>query len=306
MKEILVNSISNVEYRIFVDGVPADASAIPKVTVKKAGATVVDNQDATKPADTTGLYRYLLPATATVDGEVLGVITEEGILDVTWSFTVSSQTFEITEQYDVVTPYAPWSYFMPESGTEPSYQDYLECERVVRYIINAHCGQEFGQEYAVLGVEGHDTNALLLPRRLQVFEEVEWSSADTLRPGGLIGVTEQDWEVIADGWVLRSQPYPYGRRVDYPDRSRFVRNRTYNVTGLWGYPSVPTSVQEAAKILIADLMCADHKYRDRYLDNIKMGDWRLQFTAGAFERTGNVLADQLLVDYRISPSIGLV
>lgn len=308
MKELLVNSISNIEYKIYVDGVLTDATGDVRVTVSKEDVKIVDNQIATPVPSTDGTYRYLMPTTITVEGEPFDVTSAEGILKATWTFAVGVTTLVVTEYYDVVTPYCSWEYFAPVSpDTIPTYQDYLECERIARFVINSHCGQEFGQEYSTYAVEGHGTNSLALPRHIQTLDAVTWATNPVPRPGEVIGWNyPYAWEIVASGWTIRQQPYPNDPIVTNQHKPRFIRNRTYNISGLWGYQSVPTEVVEAAKILTADAMCKEAKYRDKYLDNIKMGDWRLQFTAGAWQGTGNAKADDLLIDYRLTPGIGLI
>jgi hypothetical protein len=309
MKEILANSISKVEYKIYIDGILTDATGDVRVTVMRGDVKVVDNQIASVPSGTDGTYQYVLPTIATVDSEVVSVTTTEGILEVSWTFTVNSNSLTVKEYYQVVTPYCLWEYFAPtEVGdTTPTYQQYLECERVARFIINSYCGQEFGQEYTTYAVEGHGTNALALPRKLQTLDSVTWTGNSVVRPGEVIGYEyPYAWEVVGSGWTIRQQPYPYKIDPVYNRTSRFIRNRTYNVAGLWGYSAVPTPVEEASKILTADFMCKEAKYRDKYLDNIKMGDWRIQFASGAFEGTGNAKADDLLSDYRLMPGLGLI
>jgi hypothetical protein len=302
MKELLLNTLSSVDYKIYVDGVATAPTGNVTVSVSRAGAVVVDSQTATSTG--AGAYKYILPIEATIDGETVGVLTDEGILDVTWEFTLSGQDFSITEQYDVVTPYSPWSYFEAE-GVE--YADYLECEKIARYVINSHCGQEFGREYTTYGVEGKGTNTLLLPRHLQTLESVTWvGSGFPVRPGTVIGFDDTYvWEVAGDGWALRQQPYPK-ISVVHKSRDRFQRNTIYNVKGVWGYPSVPGEVEEASKIIIADYLCVEHKYRDKYLENLKMGDWSMSFSDKVWAGTGNATADALLVDYTLSPGIGLI
>jgi hypothetical protein len=308
MKEILVNTISNIEYKIYVDGILTDATGSVHVTVYKGDTKVVDNQLATTVGGVDGTYKYLLPTSTTVGSEDISVTTSEGILKATWSFSVGSNNLSVTEYYSVVTPYCLWEYFAPASpDTTPTYQDYLECERVARFIINSYCGQEFGQEFTTYAVEGHGTNSLALPRHLQTLDTVTWTDNPVPRSGTVIGWNyPYAWEIVASGWTIRQQPYPHDLIVTDACGPRFIRNRTYNVSGLWGYSAVPTPVEEAAKILIADFMCKEAKYRDKYLDNIKMGDWRIQFAAGAFEGTGNAKADELLSDYRLTPGIGLI
>lgn len=308
MKELLTNSISKVEYKIYVNGVLTDATGDVRVTVSRAGTKVVDNQLATAPTGTDGTYQYVLPTSTIVDTETIPVTTAEGLLEVTWSFTLSGNTLSVKEYYAVITPYCAWDYFAPVApATTPTYNDYLECERVSRFIINSYCGQEFGQEYTTYAVEGHGTNSLQLPRPLITLDGVTWTDYTTSRSGEVIGLSsDYVWEIVGSGWTIRQQPY--ARRIDpiYNRESRYIRNRTYNVAGLWGYKAVPTEVEEASKILVADFMCKEAKYRDKYLDNIKMGDWRIQFASGAWDGTGNAKADDLLKDYRLMPGLGLI
>jgi hypothetical protein len=71
----------------------------------------------------------------------------------------------------------------------------------------------------------------------------------------------------------------------------------YEVTGTWGWEFVPQPVKEAARLLAADYADPDSEYRDRYLTSMTAADWRIQFHSGAFQKTGNVRADQLLSQY---------
>lgn len=94
------------------------------------------------------------------------------------------------------------------------------------------------------------------------------------RPGGI---------TIAPGSSGHATPW----KNDYP----------FEITGNWGYKTIPANVKEAAKILVNDYACGEIAYRDRYLESIKAADWRLQFSSRAWEYTGNVRADQLLAEY---------
>lgn len=96
------------------------------------------------------------------------------------------------------------------------------------------------------------------------------------RPGGI---------TIAPGASGRATPW----KQDYP----------FEITGDWGYKTVPPAVKEAARLLVNDYACSEAAYRDRYLESIKAADWRLQFSSRAWESTGNARADYLLSDYVI-------
>lgn len=96
------------------------------------------------------------------------------------------------------------------------------------------------------------------------------------RPGGII---------VAPGASGNATPW----KQDYP----------FEITGDWGYKSVPAAIKEAARLLVNDYACSEAAYRDRYLESIKAADWRLQFSSRAWESTGNARADFLLSDYVI-------
>jgi|SRR5215217_2507636 len=293
MKEVLVNSISNIYYDVFVSGELTDATGSVTLNVFKDGIKIVDAATATKVGSTTGKYSYTLPVAA---------VSTETELEVDWTFTVGSNTLTIREYYSVVTPYAPWSYFNDAGKT---YEDYIECERVARYLINTYCGQSFGFRTTTYAIEGHGTDSLKLPSRLITLTDVSWWDGTT-RPGSIIGWSSPQWEITADGWVLRTQPNSIHIDPAYNPEAIFRRNRLFNIEGVWGYLAVPTGVEEAAKIIIADYMCADHKYRDKYLDSIKMGDLAWKYNSGAWHGTGNATADMLLTDYRNYPGVGII
>jgi hypothetical protein len=301
LKEILTNTIHEAKYTIFVGGVATDATGSVLVSVLKNGTEIVS--DATAVHGVLGEYKYILPPTITVGSDQIAVTAEETDLELVWSFTVSTYAITAIEKYSVATPYAYWIDFK-DSAT---YTDFIQCERVARFIIHAYCGQTFGIKEATYPIEGHGASSLLLTSRIIEVDSVASVNSTPPRPGEVVGFSNvMPWEIIADGWAIRQQPQH--TKLDPVNKYaiKFRRNKIYDVTGVWGHESVPIAIQEAAKILVSDLLCADHKYRDKYLDNIKMGDWRLQFASKAFSGTGNVLADQLLKDYRLDPGIGLI
>lgn len=303
MREILTNTISDIYFDVFKNGILTDATGNVTVSVYKNGVKLVNEAVATKITGKVGKYSYTLPVSVVISSETVGVVTEEGEIEVDWTFTVSSNTLTVRDYYNVLTPYSPWSYFN-DNGI--SYANYLECERVSRYIINSFCGQRFGKILTTFAVEGNGTDTLRLPWRLITLDDVSWVGNELSRPGRIIGTSYSEWEIASDGWVMRHQPNStYIDPTVYPI-VLFRRNMLYNISGLWGYSSVPGNIAEASKILTANYICQDHKYRDKYLESIKMGDWRLQFHDSAFIGTGDATVDSLLLDYRVYPGVGLI
>lgn len=257
-----------------------------------------------------------------------------GNLKVVWDFSLEGTAVDKTDRFEVVTPYlsiGEVKRIYPEA-TDEEAQD---IEAAVRHIINAHTGQDFGYYEGPLTVEGHGESALRLPRRLIELTGFGTLSAN-LDPRAAI-ITSDGWylkkawavetsPIASDSayWgdyndgVFDNNIYsdpdgdgdpplfgPLGSRpggiIVAPGTSgrptSWSNDYPFVITGRWGYETVPEPVKQAAKLLVNDYACQEIAFRDRYLESIKAADWRLQFSTQAWERTGNVRADQLLSDY---------
>lgn len=180
-----------------------------------------------------------------------------------------------------------------------------ELENDVRLVIEAYTGQRFSHEIGTKYVVGNGEKRVALPMRLSRLDTIE---------GGPVGY----FTVSNDGWYLyihnknyltikEMPPEEYvdnvqlvGGVIHVPDTywKKFRVGVEYGITGEWGYPTIPTDVEEAALLLANDFGTGENLYRDRYLEAIKAGDWNLTFTPGAYRGTGNARADNLLEKYR--------
>ena len=241
----------------------------------------------------------------------------DGELSVYWSITytepANGEIYTINKATPVslvtplLTPTEIRGVWESASDTEV-----VRIEKAVRHIVQAYTGQEFGHfigDYSVKSIGG---KSLRLPRRLMEIDTFD----------GHLAVKSQ--YVIADGGYTLTY-YPYGVppvKADYyglhmhtggvihnPNNVRwqeFSNGHTYVIGGNWGWEAVPEPVKEAAKLLVNDYACADSQYRDRYLTSMTAADWRIQFNSGAFLRTGNVRADQLLSEYVTTRGWGVI
>lgn len=292
MKEVYANSISTIKYIIMVDGVPTVATGDVTVSaVDSAGHTWLSAVTATATANT-GEYKVLVPPSS---------VAQHGILTVTWTFSVATFAINQVEEYNIVFPYADWSQFVEQGIT---YADFIEREAVSRYVIERFCGQKFFKEINTYNVYGNSGQSLFLPRKLLELNSVV---SDTFNDDFSI---DTEWQIYGDGELLKQ--HGQGRR-SLGDRGGFFganrelpRDRKYIVSGTWGWNSIPAEVIEAANILVADMICDQHTYRDRYLKSVKFDKWSIDFMPDAFETTGNVLADQLLEEYRLLPNVGMI
>jgi hypothetical protein len=182
-------------------------------------------------------------------------------------------------------------------------------EKAVRHIIQAYTGQEFGHYHGSLLVSGDGDTALRSPKRILELEYVN-------------GAVATNYVIGVDGHTVYHFPFgPPPVKADYygyhmhtggvihnpngVNLAQFQR-RTYKLEGRFGFESVPEPVKEAAKLLVNDYACVDSQYRDRYLSTMTAADWRIAFYSGAYTRTGNVRADQLLSDFVVSRGWGVI
>lgn len=289
MKEIYTQTPIKLRYTVYVDGVPTDPVA-NTVSVKVNDVSI---GNATR--DEAGKYSISLPSSYNA---------AEGFIDVLWSFNISSSAYAVKEEYSVVTPYVGWDQFQAEFAQyNQTYADYQEAERVARYIIHAYCGQEFGKIIATYDVDGSGDDGLPLPKRLLSLTDVSWWEESE----NVIYVEEDiTWEIAADGWLLRKRNEYRGLRIGAQASPRWPRNRIHMVEGTWGYKSVPAEIVQAARLLIKSYVCPDQAYRNKYIDNIKSGEWRIQYTPEAWAGTGDANVDDILKSFRLYPLIGVI
>lgn len=193
-----------------------------------------------------------------------------------------------------------------------SDDEVVRIEKAVRHIIQAYTGQEFGHYMGEMTARSIGGSALRLPRRL--------ITLTTFNRGV---VTPGTFAIGDGGYTLRFTKFGvppvkadyYGLHmhtggvIHNPDNVKwqeFQNGETYTIGGAWGYEAVPENVKEAAKLLVNDYATADVQYRDRYLTSMTAADWRIQFNDGAFVRTGNVRADQLLSEYVTTRGWGVI
>ena len=249
----------------------------------------------------------------------LHLLQHERDLKVHWSVTYvePSDTLEYTinriTPVEVVTPILSASEIREiDANVFAENAEVHKIEKAVRHIINAYTGQEFGRYIGTLTATGQGGTAMAMPRRLLEITHLN----DKTVSDALISIE-------ADGYILRHAPWwappikadydalhmHTGGVIHNPNNvklSTFKSSQQYKITGTWGWETIPAAVKEAAKLLVNDYACADSQYRDRYLVSMTAADWRIQFHSGAYQRTGNVRADQLLSDFVVTRGWGVI
>lgn len=236
-----------------------------------------------------------------------------GRLSVVWDFSIGDNTATKVDNLSIVVPLVEISDVRNELSlpVDVTDQDIVLVERRVRRTIERICGQRFAPVKDVITLRGSGDTFIRLPKRLISIESV----ADVRT-----GISYPWFAVGADGWTLeKNMQYSLGdwpkADVDgvdgltvtgpifnpYDSISSYIwrKGLSWTVTGVWGWEYVPEAVAEAALILIESELCPDATYRNRYLTSMRAADWRFDISRAAFAGTGNVIADQLLADYRV-------
>lgn len=225
----------------------------------------------------------------------------DGPFEVRWEFFVPGDPLLHTryEAHEIVTP------LVDLAGAT---QEEIEGERLVRRIIEGLTGQSFGFSFGARAVQGSGGHVLKLPQRIINLVGVSLNvyPYDSI-PFGPIHISDGGWSITAaSGPVhmsVKAAPpeeaiYYSGGVIVAPGHvTSWNPGNVYIITGSWGYEGIPAPVEEAAKILIDDYNCPEDTYRNKFIDNMRSADWRIEFNPRTWAGTGNIKADQLLAPY---------
>ena len=227
--------------------------------------------------------------------------TSEGEVTVSVTFTIDNVQVTKTDMFRVVTPIIKRS-----AVPDISSADYNDLEPIVRHFLEVYCYQYFGTYVGVETIRGKGFDYIQTPLRLITMDSISFNEEEYDAAGFV--VKDDGWLIKRANWetlTLKQAPpdpdtlvsngiitAPYSRL-----NTTFWMDQPYAIDGVWGYEAVPTPVAQAAKLLMEDWSCQDAKYRNKYLENFRAADWRIQFKSQAFAGTGNLTADMLLNDY---------
>jgi hypothetical protein len=255
---------------------------------------------------------------ATVEGEVVSYTLDKSItqtpreLMLVATYEEDEVTREVTNMAFINVPYVE----LHEVRMDPAFDDYDDeelrrMERLVAAVINSYCNQSFDYELGTTKTAlGKASDYLWLPRRLWSLDAVTVLD-DSVRvlkdiEGNIIStdttvreITDRVQFDYDNPWRLRNR-----RTMDYDPilvtrrRGLFSEGEIYAVRGNWGYEFVPRGVRLATRILMETYFAEDSVYRDRYIDNIRAGNWRMEFRVTGDETTGSANADMILSGFK--------
>lgn len=220
-------------------------------------------------------------------------------LRVSWEYSVGGSSRTGSDTVFISVPYVQFNELRDIKDLSAySDQEIISMERLTAKVIDAYCSQSFGNEVGVSKtVPGDDSDYLWLPNKLTSLDSVK--ILDDYATDEERDITNYVVLDLDNPWRLRNK-----RNLEYmpvseiEDRPFFKNGVIYSVKGDWGYNYVPIEITQAAKILVNYFFCSDSVYRDRYIKDIKAGNWRMVFSATGDSTTGSANADMILSAYR--------
>lgn len=308
MNEIYINTSRYAYFDVY----GATAASTPTAEIQLPGATatalVVTQVSGVIPDTATERWQAYVPM------EFTAAETE---FTVEWSATLGAEAATKTDYFTVVTPYvtpeeivARYGWSLSQNSEKYIARDTLEqIERVVRGVITAYAGVEFGSRTSVVTAYGSNTDVLSVGEYIGSISSltengvVVWAADGSVNDFGYdlaISETKQAIKIVNAGFdIEESEPGAFMPAGKFRDGYR------YDVAGVFGFNSVPAPVKEAALILVKDYMGKDASYRAKYMTDVAVRDWTFKFESQAFNGTGNVVADQLLSPW-VAPWIAVI
>ena len=226
-----------------------------------------------------------------------------------FTYTIGGVSYTQSQYFNVYTPYID-VFFEDHPELETDWYDKFEkMEKKVRNIINTYCGQSF--EYypnKQLEVMGSGKNSLHLPNPITTLRKVtsDPGTNDETILHDITDATLNHIEKIKEPHSFGSSYYLQFRKsvLDSVNvlllLNRFDRQSVYRVEGDFGWQFVPNNIEQAADLLLVDMMNDDSEFRRHGIQRVEMDTIRYEInTTNFFETTGNIDADVLLMDYTL-------
>lgn len=238
------------------------------------------------------------------------VLNSAGRHRVDFTYTVAGTAYTQSKYINVYTPYfSQDEFFDRHPELEDDYYDQFDnLEKRVRNIINTFCGQSFDyypNKYLIL--QGSGKKTMHLPFPISTLKKV------TVNPG------DEDEEVLHDSTdsTLNNiekarEPHKFQSsyyiqfRKSYIDKtqriiyeSRFDEDDDFKIEGDFGWQFVPGNIEQAADLLLVDIMTDDSEIRRHGIVSVDMDTISYTTKSSFYESTGNIDADVLLMDYTL-------
>lgn len=227
-----------------------------------------------------------------------------------FTYTVSGTSYTQSQYFNVYTPYiTSTTFFEDHPDLEDEWSEKFDkLEKKVRNIINTFCGQSFEyypSKYIEMMGSGKKSLHLAYP-----ITELRKVTAD---PGTNDETVLHDYSDATMNHIEKvKEPHNFGSTYYVQFRksvldsvnvllivNKFNPQSVYRIEGDFGWRFIPNNVEQAADLLLEDLMNDDSIYRRHGIYSADMDVLKIQTSQNFYESTGNIDADILLMDYTL-------
>lgn len=312
MIEVYTGSVGTIELITYEDGVPVAPDATPSVAVTNAetGASIVSGTAIIVNPDYEGEYSYTLPTSSTAT---------DGVLKVTWSYSISGRNIQEVEYVYVITPYATVDEIVAELGyssrpEDPNYFSYDKiraAERAARMMISNELGFTMGKKTGTAVAYGSGADVLVLSEKIISIDKLYENNQLMVDVSQNYNSFGFDIEITETGYGIRIVPANPGDDIDERetidfigyDKGRFRDGYRYEVTGVLGWNYIPSEIKQCVFLLVNDLLCNDSMWRSRYVKKINSGQMSVELSSLTFNGTGNAIVDSILQKFKMIQAV---
>ena len=229
-----------------------------------------------------------------------------------FTYTVSGTSYTKSQYINVYTPYITADTFFEDHPEleDDWYDKFDKMEKKVRNIINTFCGQSF-ERYLDKSfvISGTNKKTLHLPYPVVTLTKVT------------MNVGEDDEAILFDSSdpsytsIQKSkEPHNFGSSyyIEYRrstldsvqtiiTTAKFRSDDFFTIEGDFGWQFVPNNIEQAADLLLEDMMNDDSEFRRHGISRVDMDtiEYEMRRDSSFYESTGNIDADVLLMDYTL-------
>jgi hypothetical protein len=286
---------------------PYSPNGIPEYEVYDASTNdLLVSGNSTQDTSDVGSFYFMIDSDVTSFDRTLKVV---------WTYQIDFKTYTNVEYMEVTTPYAEREEIITELGlgSEPQDLNYFPdqklriAERIARLQINNYTGREFNQRVGIQVAYGMNSDTLIFSERMTAFTKIEQDDIVIYDSENGINTMGYDLELTETGQGIRIRnssqldvtTYPPTAYMN-PPRAVFANNSRYKVYATLGYSYIPYQVKQAALLLISDNLYNDALWRQKYVSEFDTGQMKVKLRDTAFTGTGNLLADDMLDQFKIT------
>jgi len=240
------------------------------------------------------------------------ILNSAGKHRIDFTYTMSGTSYTQSQYINVYTPYInSTTFFEDHPELESDFFDKFDkMETKVRNIINTFCGQSFDYyPNKYIEIQGSGKKIIHLPIPITTLRVVTANFGDSDQ-----AVVHNSTDATLNNIEKTKEPHNFNStyylqyKKSYIEKvqtivssAKFDIEDDYKIEGDFGWQFVPNNIEQAADLLLEDIMNDDSEFRRHGIYRVDMDtiEYETKKNVSFYESTGNIDADVLLMDYTL-------